>query len=286
MAGGTGLTKFKEKYPDRFFDVEIAEQHALTMAAGMAQSGLTPVVAMYSSFLQRGFDQIIHDICMQNLHVVICVDRAGIVGADGKTHQGLFDIAFLRLIPNITILAPKDFQELKDMLDYAINKIKTPIAIRYPRGGESSIKFNKPLNQQERLMNRKAEIIKEGKDISIIATGKMVAKAVEISKILENKIDCEIINSSFIKPLDKETIKNSIEKTKRVITIEDGILNGGLYSAVAELIVTEKIHGVQVKGCAYKDKFVQHGTVEQLEKLNNLDVNSIAKEVIKLVGDN
>lgn len=286
MAEGTGLTKFKKEYPDRFFDVEIAEQHALTMAAGMAKSGLTPVVAMYSSFLQRGYDQIIHDICMQNLHVVICIDRAGIVGADGKTHQGLFDIAFLRLIPNIEILAPKDFKELKDMLNYAINKTNSPIAIRYPRGGEANIKFKEEMNQEQRLLNKKAEIIKSGKDISIIATGKMVVKAVQISEMLENKIDCEIINSSFLKPLDNATIEGSIEKTKRVITIEDGILTGGLYSAVSELLISHKMQNIQLQGFAYKDKFVQHGTVEQLEELNKLDVNSIAEEIIKLVKDN
>lgn len=286
MTGGTGLTEFKEKYPDRFFDVEIAEQHALTMAAGMAKAGLTPVVAVYSSFLQRGYDQIIHDICMQNLHVVICIDRAGIVGNDGKTHQGLFDIAFLRLIPNITILAPKDFKELKDMLNYAINKLNSPVAIRYPRGSQSYIKFKQNKNQEKRLENQKAEIIKQGTSISIIASGKMVSKAVKVAQIvkkLDNRINCEIINASLLKPLDEETIKKSIAKTKKVITIEDGILNGGLYTEIAELITKNNMQKIHLQGCAYKDKFIKQGTVEQLEKLNNLDADSIAKEVIKLV---
>ena len=283
MATGTGLSKFKELYLDRFFNVEIAEQHALTMAAGMAKSGLTPVVAIYSSFLQRGYDQIIHDICMQNLHVVICVDRAGIVGNDGKTHQGLFDIAFLRLMPNITILAPKNFKELEDMMDYAINELNTPVAIRYPRGSEEIIEY-KEKSQPQRLKNQKAEILKHGKDVTIIASGKMVSKAIKVAEKLNNIIECEVINASFLKPLDEETIKQSIEKTKNVLTIEDGVLNGGLYTEIAELITKYSIQGVKVEGCAYKEGFVEQGTVDELERLNHLDVESIAAQIMKLLG--
>lgn len=283
MATGTGLSKFKELYLDRFFNVEIAEQHALTMAAGMAKSGLTPVVAIYSSFLQRGYDQIIHDICMQNLHVVICVDRAGIVGNDGKTHQGLFDIAFLRLMPNITILAPKNFKELEDMMDYAINELNTPVAIRYPRGSEEIIEY-KEKSQPQRLKNQKAEILKHGKDVTIIASGKMVSKAIKVAEKLNNIIECEVINASFLKPLDEETIKQSIEKTKNVLTIEDGVLNGGLYTEIAELITKYSIQGVKVEGCAYKEGFVEQGTVDELEKLNHLDVESIVAQIMKLLG--
>lgn len=283
MATGTGLSKFKELYLDRFFNVEIAEQHALTMAAGMAKSGLTPVVAIYSSFLQRGYDQIIHDICMQNLHVVICVDRAGIVGNDGKTHQGLFDIAFLRLMPNITILAPKNYKELEDMMDYAINELNTPVAIRYPRGSEEIIEY-KEKSQPQRLKNQKAEILKHGKDVTIIASGKMVSKAIKVAEKLNNIIECEVINASFLKPLDEETIKQSIEKTKNVLTIEDGVLNGGLYTEIAELITKYSIQGVKVEGCAYKEGFVEQGTVDELERLNHLDVESIAAQIMKLLG--
>lgn len=283
MATGTGLSKFKELYLDRFFNVEIAEQHALTMAAGMAKSGLTPVVAIYSSFLQRGYDQIIHDICMQNLHVVICVDRAGIVGNDGKTHQGLFDIAFLRLMPNITILAPKNYKELEDMMDYAINELNTPVAIRYPRGSEEIIEY-KEKSQPQRLKNQKAEILKHGKDVTIIASGKMVSKAIKVAEKLNNIIECEVINASFLKPLDEETIKQSIEKTKNVLTIEDGVLNGGLYTEIAELITKYSIQGVKVEGCAYKEGFVEQGTVDELERLNQLDVESIAAQIMKLLG--
>lgn len=278
MTEGTGLTKFKEKYPERFFDVEIAEQHALTMAAGMAMEGITPVVAIYSSFLQRAYDQIIHDICMQNLHVVICVDRAGAVGADGETHHGMLDMAFLKLIPNITIMAPKDFNELEDMLEIAVNKMKTPVAIRYPRGGQSEIKFDK--SKIEEIENKKSETIKQGKDLTILAIGKMVAKAVEISNELAKKnIDAEIINVRFLKPLDKQNILESIQKNKNVYTLEDGSINGGLYTSIAEL--TANIKNVNLQGFAYNDEFIQHGTVEELEKINNLSVESISKKIEK-----
>ena len=190
----------------------------------MAVSGLKPVFAVYSSFLQRGYDQLIHDIAIQNLPVTICIDRAGIVGADGETHQGLFDLAYLSHIPNFVIMAPKNFEELKNMLEYAIN-LKKPVAIRYPRGGEGKIKFD----NCKKIELGKAEIIKEGTDITIIAIGKMVQRAMEVAQLLKNEnINVEIINARFLKPLDKNTILKSIEKTKKVITIEDGILKGGL----------------------------------------------------------
>ena len=278
MTEGTGLAKFKEKYPERFFDVEIAEQHALTMAAGMAMEGITPVIAIYSSFLQRAYDQIIHDICMQNLHVVICADRAGAVGSDGETHHGMLDMAFLKIIPNITIMAPKDFNELEDMLEIAVNKMKTPVVIRYPRGGQSEIKFDK--SKIEEIENKKSETIKQGKDLTILAIGKMVAKAVEISNELAKKnIDAEIINVRFLKPLDKQNILESIQKNKNVYTLEDGSINGGLYTSIAEL--TANIKNVNLQGFAYNDEFIQHGTVEELEKINNLSVESISKKIEK-----
>ncbi len=277
MTSGTGLTEFKEKFPDRFFDVEIAEQHAMTMAAGLASAGCVPVVALYSSFLQRAYDQVIHDVCMQNLHVVICIDRAGIVGADGETHQGVFDLSFLNIVPNLTIMAPKNYEELDTMMEYAINEMNSPVAIRYPRGNESDIKLEEDSKKQiERIKNNKAEIIKEGKDITIIAIGKMVSRAVEVAELLEKEnVDVEIINASFFKPLDKETIKKSITKTKKVITIEDGILKGGLYSAIAELINEEQLKEIKLKGFGYPDKFIEHGTCEELEKIYGMDAESI-----------
>jgi len=182
------------------------------------------VFAVYSSFLQRSYDQLIHDIAMENLPVTFAIDRAGIVGADGETHQGLFDLAFLSSIPNFVIMAPKNFDEFEKMLEFGIN-LNKPVAIRYPRGGEGKIKFEK----SENLELGKAEIVKKGTDITIIAIGKMLERAVEVSKMLQKEnIDAEIINARFLKPLDKETIIESAKKTKRVITIEDGILKGGL----------------------------------------------------------
>ena len=224
MKDGTGLKEFAKEFPNRFFDVGIAEEHACGLIAGMASSGLKPVFAVYSSFLQRGYDQLIHDIAIQNLPVTICIDRAGLVGADGETHQGLFDLAYLSHIPNFVIMAPKNFEELENMLEYAIN-LNRPVAIRYPRGGEENTKFNKC----EDINLGKAEIIKEGTDITIIAIGKMNERAIEVSNLLNKKnIDAEVINARFLKPLDKKTIIQSIEKTKKVVTIEDGILKGGL----------------------------------------------------------
>jgi len=196
----------------------------LGLIGGMAIAGLKPVFAVYSSFLQRSYDQLIHDIAMENLPVTFAIDRAGIVGADGETHQGLFDLAFLSSIPNFVIMAPKNFDEFEKMLEFGIN-LNKPVAIRYPRGGEGKIKFEK----SENLELGKAEIVKKGTDITIIAIGKMLERAVEVSKMLQKEnIDAEIINARFLKPLDKETIIESAKKTKRVITIEDGILKGGL----------------------------------------------------------
>ena len=275
MIDGTGLNEFKKQFPNRIFDVGIAEQHALGMAAGLAKKGLKPVVPIYSSFYQRAYDQVIHDICIQKLPVVMCVDRAGIVGNDGETHQGIFDMAFFSLIPNITIMSPKNFAELEKMLEFAVN-LNEPVVIRYPRGCEGKIKFDKC----DDIKLGKAEVIKKGKDLTIVAIGKMVERAVEVSDILkEQSIDCEIINARFAKPLDYNTIERSIRKTKNVITIEDGILKGGLGSSVMELINEYKIEDVFVKMYGYDDVFIQHGSVEELEKLYGLDAKSIALSI-------
>lgn len=264
MKAGTGLTQFSQEFPYRFFDVGIAEQHAITMAAGMAKGGMIPVVPIYSSFYQRAYDQVIHDVAMQNLHVIMCVDRAGVVGEDGETHQGTLDMAFFRLVPNLVIMAPKDFEELEDMLEFAI-KLKKPVVIRYPRGSEdSNIKFEK----HDKIQEGKAEIIQNGKDVTIIAIGKMVAKAMNMAHELEkeNK-SVEVINARFLKPLDEETIKNSIEKTKNVITIEDGTKINGLGTAVKELIVDNSLENICFKGYAYPDEFIPGGSVEEIEKI-------------------
>lgn len=276
MKDGTGLGKFQKEFPDRFFDIGIAEQHALGLAAGMAKDGVIPVVPIYSSFYQRAYDQVIHDIALQNLPVVMCVDRAGIVGADGETHQGQFDMSFFRLVPNLTIMAPKNFKELEDMLEFAVT-LNKPVVIRYPRGGEGKEK----IEQEEKIELGKAEILKQGNDITILAIGKTVERAQAVSNMLKEKdIDAEVINVRFLKPLDKETIKTSIEKTKRIITIEDGTIINGLGTAVKELIVDENLENIETKSYAYPDNFIQHGTVDELEKLYGQDVQNIVKDIL------
>ncbi len=264
MKDGTGLTKFAMRFPTRFFDIGIAEQHALTMAAGMAKEGMIPVVPIYSSFYQRAYDQVIHDIAIQNLPVIMCVDRAGVVGADGETHQGTLDMAFFRLVPNLTIMAPKDFKELEIMLEFAVT-LNKPVVIRYPRGGEDEqIKFEK----YDKIELGKSEIIKEGNDITIIAIGKRVAKALELAQKYEKDgIDAEVINARFLKPLDIETIKKSINKTKKVVTMEDGTKINGLGTAIEELIVEENLEGITMEKQAWPDEFIKHGSVEELEKI-------------------
>lgn len=271
MADGTGLSEFKKKYPKRFFDVGIAEQHAIGMAAGMAKSGLIPVVPIYSSFYQRAYDQVIHDVCMQNLHVIMCADRAGIVGNDGETHQGLLDMASFSIVPNMTIMAPKDFKELEQMIDFAVN-FNGPILIRYPRGGEGKVKFK----CNEKIVLGESELLKEGSDVTIIAIGKMVEKAVEVAdKFSKIRVNAEIINARFLKPFDENKIIESIEKTKNVITIEDGFIKGGLATTVNELIAKNGIIDVNIKNCGYDDEFVKQGSVQELEQINGLDCNSI-----------
>ena len=277
MKDGTGLTAFSEKFPKRFFDIGIAEQHALGLAAGMAIDGMIPVVPIYSSFYQRAYDQVIHDIALQNLPVIMCVDRAGVVGADGETHQGVLDMAFFRLVPNLTILAPKDFQELEDMLEFAVN-LKKPVIIRYPRGGENK----EPFEKHEKIEEGKAEILKEGNDISILTIGKTVAKGIKIAKTLQNiNVNAEVINVRFLKPLDVETLKKSIEKTKKVVTIEDGTIINGLGTAIKELIIDNHMEDVEVKAYAYPDKFIQHGSVDELEKIYHLDEDAIVEDIQK-----
>ena len=293
MKDGTGLKKFKEEFPKRFFDIGIAEQHAITLAAGMAKEGVIPVVPIYSSFYQRAYDQVIHDVAIQNLPVVMCVDRAGLVGADGETHQGMLDMAFFRLVPNLTIMAPADFKELEDMLEFAINLGK-PVVIRYPRGGESKTK----INNHEKIEYGKAETIKidegnlrenadkgvedknkeivENKKITIIAIGNQVPKAVAIAtKLQEKGIKTEVINTRFLKPLDTKTIKESISRTRNVITIEDGTCINGLGTAIKELIVDEELQNVKFKAFAYPDDYIKHGTVPELEEIYGMDVLGI-----------
>ena len=274
MEEGTGLSSFAKKYPKRFFDVEIAEQHALTMVAGMAREGLKPVIPIYSSFLQRGFDQVVHDICLQKLGVVICVDRAGCVGADGETHNGLLDLSYLRTIPNMTIMAPKDFIELEDMLEFAI-KYDKPIAIRYPRGGEGEYKFTK----HNKIMLGKSEVIKEGSDVTILGIGKMTERAMEVAELLEqDNISVEVINARFAKPIDIKTITESINKTKLLVTIEDNSISGGFGEGVKA-----SIRNCNIINFAYPDKFIKHGSVPELEEKYGLNKEAIYKKIKEII---
>ena len=263
MKNGTGLADFAQEFPYRFFDVGIAEQHAVTMAAGMAKEGMIPFVPIYSSFYQRAYDQVIHDVAMQNLPVIMCVDRAGIVGADGETHQGTLDMAFFRLVPNLTIMAPKDFNEFEDMLEFAVG-LNKPVVIRYPRGGEDAdVKFK----SHAKIELGKAEVLHEvknlenpNKEVTIIAIGKTVSEAVKLADRMQKEegITPEIINARFLKPFDSEKMIQSIQRTKNVITIEDGTVINGLATTVKELIVDNNIQNVKFKSYAYPDKFIMY----------------------------
>lgn len=275
MRDGTGLAEFAIQYPKRFFDVGIAEQHAICFAAGLAKAGLKPVIPIYSSFYQRAYDQIVHDVCMQNLPVVMCSDRAGIVGKDGETHQGILDLSFCSIVPNLTVMAPKDFTELEEMLEFAVS-LKAPVFLRYPRGGESKTKFL--VHKEIRL--GEAEVIQQGEDITIIGIGKMVAMAKQVAdELQEEGILAEVINARFIKPLDNKQIKQSLLKTRYVVTIEDNSLIGGLASKVKELIVEEKIEKIKILNFGYPDVYIQQAEVSEIEEQYGITTQNIVQKI-------
>jgi len=277
MASGTGLDKFAEKFPSRFFDVGIAEQHAVTFAAGLASQGFKPVVAIYSTFLQRAYDQIVHDVCLQNLPVIFAVDRAGLVGEDGATHHGAFDISFLRNIPNLVIMAPKDENELGRMMKTAV-EYGRPIVIRYPRGSaEGRVIYEEP----KPVKMGKAKILKKGKDIAVICIGPCVTDALEVANELE-KIDCCVVNARFVKPLDKNKILDVVKRCKKVLTIEENALKGGFGSSILELLQENNIN-VPVERIGIPDRFVEHGSQSILRKNIGLDKESIKKKIEEMV---
>ncbi|MBI5417346.1 1-deoxy-D-xylulose-5-phosphate synthase, partial [Candidatus Poribacteria bacterium] len=245
MPEGTGLNKFSSVFPDRFFDVGIAEQHAVTLAAGMCKSGIKPLVAIYSTFLQRAFDQIVHDVCIQNLPVIFAVDRGGIVGEDGKTHQGIFDISYLRFIPNIVIMLPKDENELQHMLKTAVEYNEHPVCIRYPRGGGLGVDLDKKLKP---IPVGKGEVLKKGKDVVIFGLGFTVHLAEEAAKVLEEKynIYSTVVNARFVKPLDAQLIKELAQNINYFVTIEENVLAGGFGSAVMEFLEQEDLCQIKV----------------------------------------
>ena len=272
MPDGTGLDEFTKKYKNRFFDVGIAEQHGVTLSAGLASAGYIPVIPLYSSFLQRAYDQTLHDVCLQNLHVVFPIDRAGIVGADGETHQGVYDISYLSHMPNMTILSPASLDQLEEMLDFAVNKFDAPIAIRYPRGGCEA------KNIPSGFALGKAQHILDGNNITIIATGRMVKRAEEVAALAGRSV--EIIALPTIKPLDKAVIIASAKKTGSVITIEDNVKAGGIGSMIATVLEETGID-CRFKIFAFPDKPITHGTIDELDKLYGLDTMSILEYMNK-----
>lgn len=279
MATGTGLDKLQAKLPEQYIDVGIAEQHAVTLAAGLACEGIRPVVAIYSTFLQRAYDQIIHDVCIQNLPVFFCMDRAGIVGADGPTHQGMYDIAFLRCIPNLTIMAPKDEAELQRMLVTGVNYTAGPIAMRYPRGNGIGV----PLMEEgwEGLEIGKGEILRHGDDILLIGYGAMVYPALQVAEILgEHGIQATVVNARFVKPLDTDLIIPLAERIGKVVTLEEGCLMGGFGSAIAEALLDHQVL-VPVKRLGVADILVDHAApTESLAELG-LTPPQMADAVLK-----
>ncbi len=277
MPDGTGLIEFSKNFPERFFDVGIAEEHAVTLSAGMASSGLKPVFAVYSTFLQRAYDEIIHDVCIQNLPVVFAIDRAGVVGEDGETHQGILDISYLSTMPNMTIVAPKSLKEVEILLRWALNK-KTPVAIRYPKGGDKL--NNLPILKE--INYGKWEVLNKGENLAIIACGKTVEFAMEaLYKLKEKNINPTIINATFIKPIDEEKIKYLAENNFNIITVEDNMKQGGLGSSILNSLNNYN-YKKTIKILAYEDKFIEQASVDIIYKENFLDSDGIVKTALNL----
>ncbi|MCL6475761.1 MAG: 1-deoxy-D-xylulose-5-phosphate synthase [Firmicutes bacterium] len=276
MPDGTGLVKFQEKFPERYFDVGIAEQHAVTFAAGLAAEGMVPVAAIYSTFLQRAFDQVLHDVAIQNLHVVLALDRGGLVGDDGATHHGVYDLSYLRLIPNVVIMAPKDGEELRAMLRFAVAH-SGPVAIRYPRGAVPAMDWGVPDSPIEL---GKAEVLREGNDAVIFAIGSMVATAFAAVQQLEQEgMHVALVNARFAKPLDRETILRFAQRVPRFVLVEENTVCGGFGAAVLELLAHEGVADVQVKHLGIPDEFIEHGSIDILRRLVGLSAEHIVEAV-------
>ena len=280
MGSGTGIDKLSREIPDRSYDVGIAEQHAVTFAAGMATEGLIPVVAIYSTFLQRGYDEILHDVCLQNLHVVFALDRGGLVGADGPTHHGVFDFAYMRAIPNIVIMAPKDENELQHMLKTAIEH-DGPISLRYPRGEGWGVEMDRELR---RIEIGKAELLRPGKDVAILGIGHTVLPALEAAQDLAPLgIDAAVVNARFVKPLDKDLLRDVLTRVPNIITVEDHVIAGGFGAAILEFLAEEGISNVRVRRLGVPDRFIPHGTQDELRKLCGFDREAITQTVLQVV---
>ena len=280
MPDGTGLKKFSQRFPDRFFDVGIAEEHAVSFAAGLALGGVVPVVAIYSSFLQRAVDQMLHDVCMQKLHVIFAVDRAGLVGADGETHQGNFDISYLSMMPGMTVMAPKNDWELKEMLRFAV-KADGPVAIRYPRGNA----YQGLQEYQTAVEMGKSEVLHSGCKVAVLALGSMVEICAEVcSELQKEGIDSTFVNVRFVKPLDTALLDQLARNHSLVVTVEENVQNGGFGQQVCGYM--EEHHpGIQVLPVAIPDRFVPHGGVDSLRVQLGLSANAIAEKIKKISGN-
>jgi 1-deoxy-D-xylulose-5-phosphate synthase len=284
MPDGTGLNILQKEMPDRFFDVGIAEQHAVTFAAGMATEGYKPIAAIYSTFLQRAFDQIVHDVALQKLPVIFAMDRAGLVGADGPTHHGTFDLSYLRFIPGMVIMAPKDEAELRNMLYTATEYDKGPVALRYPRGNAIGV----PLKEGfEKVPIGKGEIVREGNDVAILAVGNMVMHSLKAAELLQqNGIQAEVVNARFVRPLDEDLLLDIAERHTNIVTVEDNSVIGGFGSGIAEFFAAHGINNVNLKIHGLPDSFVEHGKPNELYELVGIDPAGIARVVSELVtGD-
>lgn len=280
MPDGTGLKRFRNMYPDRFFDVGIAEEHAVTFAAGLAAGGLKPIVAIYSSFLQRAYDQILHDVCLQNLPVVFAIDRAGLVGSDGETHQGIFDLSYLSSIPNMHIMAPKNKWELSDMMKFAVAS-GMPIALRYPRGEA----FDGLKDNRAPIALGKSEAIYEEEDIMLLAVGSMVRVGLSVREQLkEQGYACSLTNARFVKPIDEDAVRGACRKHKLIVTMEENVLSGG-YGEKVRACVDELGAAVRVLNIAVPDEYVEHGNVELLKREIGIDADSIVKKIVTAYGD-
>lgn len=282
MPDGTGLDILQKELPDKYYDVGIAEEHAVTFAAGLATQGVIPVVAIYSTFLQRAFDQIIHDVALQKLHVVFVLDRAGLVGADGPTHHGTFDLSYLRMIPGMVIMSPKDEAELRDMLFTATNYKNGPIALRYPRGSALGVELKEGFNE---ISIGRSELIKSGEDVAILAVGNMTEYAKNASLFLsENGINSEIINMRFIKPLDTDRLDDIAKRFDNIVTLEENSLVGGFGSGVLEYF-SDKNYKNNILRIGLPDKFIDHGTQEELHNLIEIDPVGISKKIKDFCGN-
>ncbi|WP_250277437.1 1-deoxy-D-xylulose-5-phosphate synthase [[Clostridium] colinum] len=282
MPSGTGLSFFSKVYPDRIFDVGIAEEHAVIFAGGLAMSGFIPVFAVYSTFLQRGYDQIIHDICIQNLHVVFAIDRAGVVGDDGETHQGIFDISYLSHIPNLTVLSPKNKTELLKMLDYAINKHKGPIAIRYPKGTVNNIYSE---NEPEVIYN-KCEVINQKGNICIISVGTMIENVKPAyDKLISEGYEISLINARFISPIDESLIENIKNNFDYIFTVEDNVFKGGFGSNLSSQLIKNEIFNKKIYNLSFPDEYIEQATIKEIHQKYKLDKNGIYETIKSKIGN-